>query len=85
MRRALALGLWLLAASASADEPAEKAPAVNAATRDALVAAIRPSPGECAWSEVGWRPSFAAAVVEARAAAKPILLWAMNGHPLACT
>lgn len=32
---------------------------------------------------MGWRPTSAEAVLEARAAGKPVFLWAMNGHPLA--
>lgn len=46
---------------------------------------IRPSVRELKWMEVPWRPTFWAAVREAQATDKPVLLWAMNGHPLACT
>jgi hypothetical protein len=48
-------------------------------------AAIIPAREELAWREIPWRPALWEAVVEAQAADKPILLWAMNGHPLACT
>ncbi len=51
---------------------------------DDLLARILPAPAELEWQAIGWRQSLAQAVVEARAADKPILLWAMNGHPLGC-
>ena len=50
-----------------------------------LLAEIMPLPEELAWQEIPWRPTFWGAVLEAQAQDKPILLWAMNGHPLGCT
>ena len=38
-----------------------------------------------AYRDVGWLPVFWTAVLQAQREEKPILLWAMNGHPLACT
>lgn len=49
--------------------------------RDYLV----PPRAEQTWLDVAWRPVFWDAVVEAQEARKPVLLWAMNGHPLGCT
>ena len=46
---------------------------------------ILPRPEELRWQEIPWRTTFWEAVQEAQAAEKPILLWAMNGHPLALT
>jgi len=46
---------------------------------------IRPTPDEMRWQEIPWRTTFWDAVQEAQATDKPILAWAMNGHPLACT
>ena len=46
---------------------------------------ILPKAEELCWQKIHWRPSFWAAVVEAQETEKPILLWAMNGHPLGCT
>ncbi len=37
------------------------------------------------WEEIGWRPTLAQAMSDAHEAKRPILLWAMNGHPLGCT
>ena len=46
---------------------------------------IRPKAEELGWQEIPWRSTFWDAVVEAQRDEKPILMWAMNGHPLACT
>ena len=46
---------------------------------------IRPKPAELAFEDCDWKPTFWEAVVEAQERGKPILLWAMNGHPMACT
>jgi hypothetical protein len=72
--RVLALLLLTsIGAAARADEPA--APPWSF---------MRLTESECAWRNVGWLPSFGDAVVRARAEGRPIFLWAMNGHPLAC-
>jgi hypothetical protein len=49
------------------------------------LARILPAPEELAWSEIPWRPSLWEALAEAREQGQPVLLWAMNGHPLGCT
>lgn len=46
---------------------------------------VVPPAEELAWREIPWRATFWEAVVEAQKKEMPILLWAMNGHPLACT
>lgn len=46
---------------------------------------LTPPPEELAWRKIPWRATFWEAVVEAQEKEMPILLWAMNGHPLACT
>jgi hypothetical protein len=46
---------------------------------------LLPSQKDLAYKAIPWRASFWDAVVEAQAKDKPILLWAMNGHPLGCT
>lgn len=45
---------------------------------------LRPD-DSAAWRSIGWRADLASAVLEASKARRPILLWAMNGHPLGCT
>ena len=46
---------------------------------------IRPKAAERCFETVPWLPTFWDGVVAAQEEDKPILLWAMNGHPLACT
>jgi hypothetical protein len=46
---------------------------------------VLPSSEELRFKEIGWRTVFWDAVKEARRTDRPILLWAMNGHPLGCT
>ncbi|HEX5053770.1 MAG TPA: hypothetical protein VFZ65_18465 [Planctomycetota bacterium] len=49
------------------------------------LAAIVPVAEELAWQLVPWRSEFRTALVEANRLDKPVLLWAMNGHPLGQT
>lgn len=49
------------------------------------LAAIVPSGDELAWRSVPWRAELRTALVEASRLPKPVLLWAMNGHPLGQT
>jgi hypothetical protein len=81
--RSWAAAVLLLAPCALADGTA--APPLTDATFEALRDAILPSAEERAFEAVGWRPSFGEAVREAREQGRPVLLWAMNGHPLGCT
>jgi hypothetical protein len=46
---------------------------------------IRPADDDRKWERLDWRTELAAAVEEAKRLQRPILLWAMNGHPLGCT
>ena len=46
---------------------------------------IRPSPEELSFARIRWRTSLTVAVEEARRRDRPVLLWAMNGHPLGFT
>ena len=46
---------------------------------------IRPKAEELAFQAIPWRTTFLDAVLEAQEADQPVLLWAMNGHPLSCT
>ena len=40
---------------------------------------------ESHWKQIPWRPDLGMAIEEARKEDKPILLWAMNGHPCGMT
>jgi len=52
---------------------------------DKLFSSVVPTARESAWRKVPWHANFWDAVMEAQAKDKPVLLWAMNGHPMACT
>jgi hypothetical protein len=44
-----------------------------------------PTDAELAWRKVPWLPSVWDGIVEGQKSDRPILMWILNGHPLACT
>lgn len=46
---------------------------------------VRPSGDELSFERVPWIASFAEGLRAADREGKPLLFWAMNGHPLGCT
>lgn len=46
---------------------------------------LRPKSTELCFETVNWLPALWDGVIAAQKQDMPILLWAMNGHPLACT
>ncbi len=80
MRRLSILSLALLAATTptSAKPP-------TAAEFERVRRHVVPTKKDMLWAKVGWRPTLWDAVIDAHKEKKPILLWAMNGHALACT
>lgn len=60
-------------------------PAQAPLTSDQLQQFVLPSGDELAWRAIPWHASFSAGVIAADQVDKPLLLWAMNGHPLGCT
>jgi hypothetical protein len=75
------LGALVLALTAAAGPLAELNDKTFAQWRDS----IRPKSAELCFITVDWLPTFWEGVIKAQEQDKPILLWAMNGHPLACT
>ncbi len=45
---------------------------------------LTPTEPEMCWRTIPWRETFQQAVRDSQIEGKPILLWAMNGHPLGC-
>ena len=71
-----------------AQEAAAKAmaiPELRTADLPLWRAHLRPSAEELAWREIPWVATFTDGVLAADAEGKPLLFWAMNGHPLGCT
>jgi hypothetical protein len=66
-------------------QPPPDVPLLSDANLRKWIDVIRPSDGDNKWERIEWRPELAAAVQEAKALQRPILLWTMNGHPLGCT
>ncbi|MFN3729959.1 MAG: hypothetical protein ACK4XJ_09635 [Fimbriimonadaceae bacterium] len=46
---------------------------------------IRPKPAETSFEALDWKPTLWEGVMEGQRTGKPIVIWAMNGHPMACT
>ena len=85
-----ALAVWpVLAAddtksgTGQAQNPA--VPVLNEQTCKHWLDFIRPTEDEVKWRKIGWRTDFWLAIQEAKELQRPILLWTMNGHPMACT
>ncbi|MBZ0138036.1 MAG: hypothetical protein K8I27_16895 [Planctomycetes bacterium] len=78
-RTMLALLLLIpLTATFSAEELTDK-------SYDRIRAHVLPNEDEEAWQKVNWRATFWDGVIDAQKEDKPIMLFAMNGHPFACT
>ena len=64
-------------------------PVVGQEVLDPTCAEVRscvlPSSVEEAWRTIAWRDALGKAVIEADVESRPVLLWAMNGHPLGLT
>jgi hypothetical protein len=71
----------LTAGRSAADPPGE----LNFKTLPDWCEVIRPKTDDVCFKTVNWLPTFWDGVMTAQTEDKPILLWAMNGHPLACT
>lgn len=63
------------------DKPHWAVPELSNTNLDEWIQFIRPSTEELGWRAVRWHRSLSEAAEEAKALQRPILLWAMNGHP----
>lgn len=68
---------------------AQDTPSVDSRLKDSTFEPIRdgivPTADELRYKKIPWRPTLWDALLDAQKAEKPILFYAMNGHPLACT
>ena len=58
---------------------------LNEKTYDMWRDYIEPTKLDLAWTGIPWRSSFQEGLIESGMKQKPMLMWAMNGHPLGCT
>ena len=58
---------------------------LNDETYDIWREYIEPTKIDLAWTGIPWRSSFQEGLIESGMKQKPMLMWAMNGHPLGCT
>ena len=72
-------------ADKNAEKEAEKEPLVTAKNYDTVREHVLPSDEEEKWRKMEWRTTFWQGVMDAQKADKPVLLFAMNGHPFGCT
>ncbi len=84
-RHAFLPGLALLLGAAASAAAQDGPPNLDEASYKQWIDFIIPSAEENKWEKVGWRTEFAAAAQEAKALQRPVLLWAMNGHPCGLT
>jgi hypothetical protein len=68
-----------------AEGSSRAAPPIAAEKFGHIRAVIKPRPGEEKWNDIHWLSSLWEARQKAAALGKPILLWEMDGNPLACT
>ncbi len=85
--RTLALLLLLLAQAKPGAKPVPAAgafppPALDEKSYKKWSEFIRPSEAELKWKKIPWRTDLVAAVAEAKALNRPILLWSDQGNPL---
>ncbi|MGI8604008.1 MAG: hypothetical protein ACR2OZ_13600 [Verrucomicrobiales bacterium] len=76
-----ALGMIQMIAVSGASEVSRLDESTYARWRDYIL----PARADLGFRQIAWRTSFWDAVIEAQVMERPILLWAMNGHPLGCT
>jgi hypothetical protein len=60
-------------------------PLLTSASAPQWRAAIEPDSQEALYLQISWRESLLRGLLEAKREDKPVMLFAMNGHPLGCT
>lgn len=71
--------------AADKDAEKEKDPLVTLKNYDTVRQHVLPRAEEEEWRKIEWRTTFWQGVMDAQKADKPVLLFAMNGHPFGCT
>ena len=76
---------WLLALAVALGVAPASAQQLTAEACAQVRETVLPSVSEEQWRTISWRDTLGGAVLEADEQQRPVLLWAMNGHPLGCT
>lgn len=89
-RVALALVASFAAVALAEPSPACQGPLGERQRRDttrlaSVIEQVVPGPDELLWRAIPWRATLRAGLQDGTAERKPVLLWAMNGHPLGTT
>ena len=58
---------------------------LDAAAAERIRAQVLPSAEELRFEEIPWIPAFGEGLARGQEERRPVLFWAMNGHPLGCT
>lgn len=58
---------------------------VTAETFASIIEYVVPTDDELKWRSIPWRPTLLDGLRDGAEERKPVLLWAMNGHPLGTT
>ena len=82
---ALLLAALTFGVAAGSQGPIAERRRLDKASLEALVEQVVPGQDELAWRAIPWRATLRAGLQDATVEHKPVLLWAMNGHPLGCT
>lgn len=77
--------LVLGGASPAAQGPLGERRQLDAASLAEVVRQVVPGEDELTWRAIPWRATLRAGLQDATVERKPVLLWAMNGHPLGTT
>jgi hypothetical protein len=84
-RLATLVGLALGVVAQGADTRGPKTVNLTDANYAELRGQVYPAGADLAWRKIPWIPSVWDGIVEGQRSDRPILMWIMNGHPLACT
>lgn len=82
----LALAAWVARAEdlPRPPEPLAIDPPLTEETFRAWWERIMPAPEDLAWKKIDWHGALGEGLREAHRLRKPLLVWVMDGHPLAC-
>lgn len=85
LRLATLLGLALGIVALGAEKKGPTTVNLTDASYTKLREQVHPKAADLRWKKIPWAPAVWDGIVEGQKSDRPILMWIMNGHPLACT